>query len=278
MKKKYIFATSAALIVLLAGAFTYKVYAERNNGLAAVVNGEKITVSDIRQAYEANPQFKSQVPFEEFYNHAVDVMINSKLAVQAATAANVQASPEYQKQLAAAQDELARQIYIEGEVIKKITDEKIQKVYDEYVANFKPEKEIKAKHILVDNEKLAKEIIFKLNKKRATFDALAKKYSKDQSDLGYFTANMMVPEFSQAALALKKGTYSQKPVKTEFGYHVIYVEDFRDTKPLSLADIEEKIKAGLAQQAVVEVVKDLRSAAQIEKYDLEGNKVTEEKK
>ena len=273
MKKKYILTVSAIAIVLLAGAVTYKVYAERNNGLAAVVNGEKITISDVRQTYDANPQFQAQVPFEEFYGRALEVMINSKLALQAATAANIQATPEYQKQLAAAQEEIARQMYIEREVLKKITDERVQQIYDQYVKNFKSEKEVKAKHILVNNEKLAKEIIFKLNKKRATFDALAKKYSKDQSDLGYFTANMMVPEFSKAAMAMKKGTYSQKPVKTEFGYHIIYVEDIRETKPLPLADVEEKIKTNLAQQGVSEVVKELRDAATIEKYDLEGKKI-----
>ncbi|MBP5215899.1 MAG: peptidyl-prolyl cis-trans isomerase [Alphaproteobacteria bacterium] len=277
MKKKYILTVSAVAIVLLAGAVTYKVYAERNNGLAAVVNGEKITISDVRQTYDANPQFQAQVPFEEFYGRALEVMINSKLALQAATAANIQATPEYQKQLAAAQEEIARQMYIEREVLKKITDERVQQIYDQYVKNFKSEKEVKAKHILVNNEKLAKEIIFKLNKKRATFDALAKKYSKDQSDLGYFTANMMVPEFSKAAMAMKKGTYSQKPVKTEFGYHIIYVEDIRETKPLPLADVEEKIKTNLAQQGVSEVVKELRDAATIEKYDLEGKKIEETK-
>jgi peptidyl-prolyl cis-trans isomerase C len=106
---------------------------------------------------------------------------------------------------------------------------------------------------------------------------MAKKYSKDQSDLGYFTANMMVPEFSKAAMAMKKGTYSQKPVKTEFGYHIIFVEDIRETKPLPLADVEEKIKTNLAQQGVAEVVKELRDAATIEKYDLEGKKIEETK-
>ena len=100
MQKKYVFATTAAVVVLLAGAFTYKVYAERNNGVAAVVNGEQITVAEIKEAYNENPQVKSQVSFEEFYDRALEVMINSKLALQAATAANIQASAEYQKELA----------------------------------------------------------------------------------------------------------------------------------------------------------------------------------
>ena len=271
-------ATTAAVVVLLAGAFTYKVYAEKNNGVAAVVNGEQITVADIKEAYEQTPQIKNQVSFEEFYNRALEVMINSKLALQAATAANVQASQEYQKELAAMQDDLARKVYIDQQLATKVTDAEIKKVYDEYVANFKSEKEIKAKHILVDSEDLAKEIIEKLNKKSAKFDDLAKQYSKDQADLGYFTAEAMVPEFSDAAFAMKKGTFSQKPVKTEFGYHVILVEDVRDSKPLPFENVAEQIKGTLSQQAVAQVVADLHQNAQIEKFDLNGKKITEEEK
>lgn len=278
MQKKYIFATTAAVVVLLAGAFTYKVYAEKNNGVAAVVNGEQITVADIKEAYEQTPQIKNQVSFEEFYNRALEVMINSKLALQAATAVNVQASQEYQKELAAMQDDLARKVYIDQQLATKVTDAEIKKVYDEYVANFKSEKEIKAKHILVDSEDLAKEIIEKLNKKSAKFDDLAKQYSKDQADLGYFTAEAMVPEFSDAAFAMKKGTFSQKPVKTEFGYHVILVEDVRDSKPLPFENVAEQIKGTLSQQAVAQVVADLHKNAQIEKFDLNGKKITEEEK
>ena len=236
------------------------------------MNGEQITVADIEEAYNQNPQIKMQVPFEEFYNHAIDVMVNSKLALQAATAANIQATPEYQKQLAELQDEVARQVYLEQKVNEKVTDADIQKVYDEYVSKFEGEKEVKAKHILVDTEDLAKEIISKLDNGEA-FEDLARQYSKDQPDLGYFTANAMVPEFSEAAFKLEKGAYSKEPVKTEFGYHIILVEDTRTTEPLPLENLKEQIKATLGQQAVVEIIKEMNDSAQIEKYDLQGKKI-----
>ena len=273
MQKKYIIATTAALVVLIAGAFTYKVYAEKNEGIAAIVNNEKITVAEIKEAYEQNPQIKAQVPFEEFYEHAIDVMVNSKLALQAATAANVQESEEYKKQLEELKDEVARQVYLEQKVKSKITDEEIKKVYDEYVDKFESEKEVKAKHILVETEELAKEIIAKLDSGEEKFEDLARKYSKDQPDLGYFTANVMVPEFSKAAFAMEKGSHSAKPVKTEFGYHVILVEDVRDTKPLPLENIQEQIRMNLGQQAVSEVIKELNDNAQIEKFGLDGKKI-----
>ncbi|MBR1399341.1 MAG: peptidyl-prolyl cis-trans isomerase [Alphaproteobacteria bacterium] len=277
MQKKYVFTIAAMLVVLAAGALTYKVYAEKNNGVAAVINGEQITVAEVKELYEENPQIKAQVPFEEFYSRALDVIVNSKLALQAATKANIQATPEYQKELATVQDELARKVYIDKQVAARVTDEAVKSFYDNYVSEFKSAKEVKAKHILVDTEDMAKEIIAKLDKK-AKFDDLAKEYSKDQADLGYFTADMMVPEFSEAAFAMEKGSYSKEPVKTEFGYHVILVEDVRDSQPLPLAEVADQIKNNLAQQAVEDVVADLRNNAQIDKYDLNGKKIKEETK
>jgi len=159
-----------------------------------------------------------------------------------------------------------------------VTDADVKKVYDDYVASFKSEKEVKAKHILVDTESLAKELIQKLDSKSAKFDDLAKEYSKDQADLGYFTAEMMVPEFSKAAFAMEKGTYSKEPVKTEFGYHVILVEDVRDSKPLEFSEVEGQIRNNLSQQAVSKIIEELTANAQIEKYDLNGKKIKEEKK
>ena len=126
---------------------------------------------------------------------------------------------------------------------------------------------------LVDDEAQAKEVIEQLDGGKASFDELAQKYSKDQPDLGYFTAEMMVPEFSNAAFAMEKDTYSKEPVKTEFGFHVIYVEDVRDSKPLELDAVKEQIKANLSQQAVAEIIKELNDRSQIEKFDLNGKKI-----
>lgn len=274
MQKKYIFATAAAVVVLVAGALTYKVYAEKNNGVAAVVNGETIAVAEIKEAYESNPQFKAQATFEEFYTQALDLMVDSKLVLQAATKANIQATPEYQALLAKMQDEVARNVYLEKQVESKVTDEKVKEYYDkEYLTKFEPEKEVKAKHILVEEEDLAKDIIAKLDAKKASFDDLAKQYSKDQPELGYFTANVMVPEFSEAAMNMEKNTYSKKPVKTMFGYHVIFVEDVRETKPQPFEAIEDQIKNLLSQQAFIETVKELNDNAKIEKFDLKGKKI-----
>ncbi len=168
-----------------------------------------------------------------------------------------------------AKEDIARKIYLEQQVDKKISKEQINKVYDEYKKSFKSEKEIKAKHILVDNEAKANEVIAKL-KKGGDFDKLAKEYSKEPADLGYFTKGIMVPEFGNAAFAMKKGEYSKKPVKTQFGYHVIKVEDIRDAKPQPLKKIEPQLKAMMTQSAIASVLDDVNANAKITKYGLDG--------
>ena len=169
MQNKYVALAMMGALVL--GASQAK--AEGKDGVAAVVNGEKITVAEIRQAYDDNPGIKKQVSFKDFYNKALEVVINGKLVYQAAVKADVTSSPEYKKQLAMAKEDIARKIYLEQQVDKKISKEQINKVYDEYKKSFKSEKEIKAKHILVDNEAKANEVIATL-KKGGDFDKLAK--------------------------------------------------------------------------------------------------------
>lgn len=277
MQKKYVLTTGTAVLVIAAAAFgAFKVYAEKNAGIAARVNGEIISIEDIKKGYEANPQIAAQVPFDQFYPKAVDIYVNGTLLYQAASAANVQETPEYKEQLKVAQEDLARKVYLEQIVKEKVNEAAIKEVYDNtYLKNFESKKEAKAKHILVSDEKTANEVISKLNK-GGDFDKLAKEYTKDSSvELGYFSEDIMVPEFSKAAFALKKGEYTKKPVKTQFGYHIILTEDFRDSQPLPLQDVEPQIRNMLTQKVVAETFDGLYKNGKIEKYDLEGKKLPE---
>lgn len=266
MSKKYM--ALAVMGALVFGATQVK--AEGKDGVAAVVNGEKITVAEIRKAYDDNPQIKEKVPFNDFYEKAMEVFVNGKLVYQAAVKEKVLESPEFKRQMQMAKEELARKVYLEQQVDKKITKEQINNVYNQYKNTFKADKEMKAKHILVENEAKAKEVINKLND-GGNFDKLAEEYSKDAPELGWFTKEVMVPEFSNAAFAMKKGQYSKQPVKTQFGYHVIYVEDIRDAQLQPLEKIEPQLKAMMTQGVVAGVFEDLNNNAQITVYDLKGN-------
>ena len=255
MKNNYL-----ALALVSAAVLSSNAYAEGKNGVAAVVNGEEITVAEVKKGYDENPQIKAKVPFDEFYGKALDIYVNGKLIYQAAV----------KDQLKTAQEDVARKVYLEKRVKAEITDADINKAYNEYKSKFKPQKEVKARHILVSSEAQAKDIIAQL-KKGAKFNDLGKKYSKDNSvDLGYFTKEMMVPEFGNAAFAMKKGQISKTPVKTQFGYHIIAVDDTRTTKPLPLKEVKPQIEAMLSQQAVAKVFKDLNENGKVERYSLDG--------
>ena len=283
MKKRlvgFVITAVAVVVVAVASFVSFKVYnanAGANKGIAAKINGETIYINDLKQSYADHPQIKDKVPFEEFYAKTLDVFVNSKLVYQAAKEAKIEQTPEFERQLITAKEDLARKLYLEKQVAEKVTDAEIKKLYDEYTSKFESQKEVKAKHILVDSEATAKEVINKLQKGE-DFLKLAKEYSKDQvADLGYFTAEMMVPEFSKAAFAMNKGEYSKTPVKTEFGYHVILVDDTRASKPLELKDIEPQLKNMVTQKVVAEIFDNLRNSAKIERYTLEGEVIPETK-
>ena len=192
MKKRLVgFTISAVAVVVVAVAsfVSFKVYnanAGGDKGVAAKINGETVYINDLKQSYADHPQIKDRVSFEEFYDKTLDVFVNSKLVYQAAQKAKIEETPEYQRQLVTAKEDLARKLYLEKLVDEKVNDAAVKKLYDEYTSKFESQKEIKAKHILVDSEDKAKEVISKLNKGE-DFVKLAKEYSKDQVDLGYFT-------------------------------------------------------------------------------------------
>ena len=268
MQNKLIAAAALSLLVLNPA----NVFAEGKNGVAAVVNGEKITVKEMRQGYNDNTPIKERVSFDDFYTKALDVYVNGKLLYQAAEEADVMDSDQYDRLVQNAKEEIARKLYLEQKKKKKVNDKAVDKVYKEYKDTFKGEKEVKAKHILVDSESKAKDVIAQL-KKGKDFDDLAKKYSKEPAELGYFTKRMMVPEFGEAAFALKKGKFSQTPVKTQYGYHVILVEDIRDAQPRPLKEVKPQLEGLLTQQAIGEVFADLYKQAEITKYDLKGKEI-----
>jgi peptidyl-prolyl cis-trans isomerase C len=281
MKKRLVgFTISAVAVVVVAVAsficFKIQKADAADKGVAAKINGEIVYINDLKQSYADHPQIKDRVSFEEFYAKTLDVFVNSKLVYQAAKAAKIEETPEYQRQLVTAKEDLARKLYLEKMVDEKVTDAEIKKLYDEYTSKFESQKEVKAKHILVDTADKAKEVIAKL-KKGGDFVKLAQEYSRDQVDLGYFTKEVMVPEFSNAAFAMNKGEYSKTPVKTEFGYHVILVEDVRASKPLSLKDVEPQLKNMVTQQVVAQIFEDLVKNAKVEKFTLEGEPITDKK-
>ena len=139
------------------------------------------------------------------------------------------------------------------------------------------EEEVHARHILVATEDEAKALIAEI-KKGAAFDKLAKEKSTDKAsgaeggDLGWFKKTDMVKEFADAAFDLKKGELTETPVKTQFGYHVIKVEDRRKAPPPAFEEMADQLREEMAREAVTAQLDQLRSGAKIEKFNIDGSK------
>jgi peptidyl-prolyl cis-trans isomerase C len=174
-----------------------------------------------------------------------------------------------------AQTEILADAYVLKMQRTQITEAKLRELYDQYAKNAPTEEEVSARHILVPTEQEAKDIIDQL-KKGADFATLAKAKTTDASgktsggDLGYFTKKDMVPEFADAAFALQKGEFTQTPVHTQFGWHVIKVEDRRPGKAGPYEQVAPQIAQQLTQQIVAQKLQELRSQGKIEVFDLNG--------
>ena len=157
-------------------------------------------------------------------------------------------------------------------------EENIELFYNKYLQNFKTYKEYNASHILVKEENDALKIIKKI-KARSEFSEFAKKYSigpskKNGGNLGWFGPGQMVLEFENATFKLKKGMITKEPVKTQFGYHIILLNDIRDSKPKLLNDVRQKIINRIKQNSLLNLEKEIRKNQDIS--IIEFTKVVEE--
>ena len=250
-----------ALVMTAAGA---RIAAAQNDPVLAKVNGTEIKQSDLAVAEaDIGDSLPADTTPDKKRELLVSYLINVNLLAQAAEQRKLDQAPDFAQRIASARKKVLVQSLMENENKAATSDAAVKKFYDE---NLKPQPEVHARHILVETEDQAKEVVKKL-KAGADFAALAKELSKDPGseggDLGYITKDQVVPEFGNAAFALDKGKISD-PVKTQFGWHVIKVEDKRDRKPPALDQVKDRIKAALAQTAGEELMQKLRASAKIE--------------
>ncbi len=194
--------------------------------------------------------------------------VDFKLAGKAGRDAGLAADDRVKAFVAKAEEQAVRELYLEREIEARINDELIQEAYQVHLADNPPAEELHARHILVETEEEAREVIALLDG-GADFAELAKERSTGPSgpkggDLGYFTADQMVPEFSEAAAALEPGSYTKEPAKTQFGWHVIKLEDRRTAAPPPFEEIEQQLREQVARETLEIVLNDLRDGAEIE--------------
>ncbi|HAD88091.1 MAG TPA: peptidylprolyl isomerase [Rhodospirillaceae bacterium] len=245
-----------------------------NDPVVATVNGTKIMRSDVTQAYGQLPDQYKQVPFEQIFPALLDSLIDTKLAAGAARKAKIDETPAFKAELQGFTERLLGSTLIQREVETKVTDAAVKARYDEVTKEMGGKAEIHARHILLKTEDEAKAVIKELAG-GADFAETAKKKSTGPSgpnggDLGYFGQGQMVPEFEKAAFALDKGGMTDAPVQTQFGWHVIKVEDKRTKQPPTFAEMEPQIRQSMMREAGAAFTQGLREDAKIQRFNLDG--------
>ena len=231
----------------------------------AVVNGDKIQSSDIAVALR-NPQLNfDSIPKDQQKKILKSLVEQKVLSQYASELKSVTNSDDYKIQLAKLKQNLALQLWFQDQSKNiKVSNDELKKYYKNNKSKFKKPLELKASHILVKTKEEAKKIIKLLDKasnKKETFIKLAKEKStgpsgKTGGELGWFTKDKMVPEFSAAAVMLKKGTYTKEPVKTQFGYHIIFLDDRKDPSTLNFDVIKTKLKQEFLKNKFIDKIKE----------------------
>lgn len=230
-----------------------------------------ITDADVSRASEMLASRLAQVPEAQRREVVIQALIDLQVMANAARAAGIDQTDDYKTELAFLQAQALRDIYFEQKIENAVTEDEVRARYQEEIAKLDPQEEVKASHILVESEDEAKKLIAELDG-GADFAELAKANSTGPSgpnggELGYFAKGQMVPEFEAAAFALEPGTYTETPVKTQFGYHIIKVEDKRTQEPPAFEDVQEQLHDAMVREALTARLAELKAAAEIERLD-----------
>lgn len=236
----------------------------------ATVNGKPIVKADVQALISEIEQKRGPQKIPE--DRIVDDLISRELLRQEAEKQNLTQNPAIASRLESSARMLLAQAAAENFMKNSgVSDEDVRKEYDTRVSAEKLI-ELKARHILVESEEEAKNVLGKLNK-GSKFEALAKKFSKDPGsknnggELGWFNSHQMLPEFSNAVAALKNGEITPQPVHTQFGWHIIQREDEREQAPPPFDDVKAQIRSFLGGQKLRQHIEELKTAAKIERKD-----------
>ncbi|MFK7791672.1 MAG: peptidylprolyl isomerase [Devosiaceae bacterium] len=239
----------------------------------ATVNGHEITEDEAMMASQDFAEQMQQVPEDQRRAVIVDALIDLHLLAGAGEAAGLADSDAFERRMAYQRARTLRTSYLVEVLAPTVDEAALRAAYDEAVEGFEPEEERRARHILVESEEDARAVIEELDG-GADFATLAGERSTGPSgpnggDLGFFGRGRMVPVFEEAAFALEIGDYTPDPVESQFGWHVIIVEEARETEAPAFEQLAPQIQQGLLQQSFVNAIDGLREEAEIT-FEMEG--------
>ena len=264
------FALTACALSLSVGFSSLIAYAEESK-VVATIGGEPVTEADIARAQGSlDPQF-GKLPEDQRRLAALASLIDIRAVAIKARQAKFDQSEDFKQQIAFISERALHDAFFKSEIVDKVTDADVRARYDKEIAASPPQNEVRARHILVKTEEEAKDVIKKLDG-GAKFEDLAKEKSSDGSagdggDLGYFGPGQMVPEFEKQAFTLDVGQYTKEPVKTQFGFHVIKVEDKRSKQPPAFDQVAAQVRDVLLRERYVETARAYREELKVEWID-----------
>ncbi len=241
--------------------------AVEENAVIARVNGDEIRQSDLIAFIQTlPPQLQGQAAF--LMPQLVQQLVNNALVTDAGRKADLAEDAEVQARLNEIEGIIIRQTFIQRTIDARVTEARLTEAYGAYIAENPPQPQLVARHILVETEEAAKALIVELDG-GADFAALAQEHSTGPSktnggQLPPFSAGEMVPEFSEAAFAMDVGSYSAEPVQTQFGFHIIKLEESRMSEPPTLGALEGQLREQVSQEVVEELYAELREQAEVE--------------
>ena len=245
--------------------------------VVAKVDGQEIHLSEITDAALALPDQYRNMPKEQLFPLLVDQAVDKRALLVMAKKQGIDKDPVVQRQMVLAGEQVQQNAVMSKSISPLVTEDALHARYDADIAGKTGEEEVHARHILVANEADANKIIAEL-KKGADFATLAKSRSTDPGasqggDLGYFKKGDMLPEFANAAFALKPGQFSDKPVKTQYGWHVIKVEDRRAAPPPTFDQVHDELRQKVIDGAVQKTLLDARNLVKVERFNSDGSPI-----
>jgi peptidyl-prolyl cis-trans isomerase C len=244
--------------------------------VVAKVNGTEIRRSEVVAEQQSLPAEYRSVPFEAIYPHLLRRMIDGRLRVEEARRRGLQSSPAVKARMAALEQRVLEQALVNKEIEDKVTEAELRRRYEGSVKAEKGAEQVRARHILVETEAEAVAVIADLGKPGADFAKVARDRSKDTTaaarggDLGFFSRKDMVKPFADAAFALKQGETTKKPVQTQFGWHVIKLEERRTAPVPPFEEVRDDLGREMSEEVATKLVESLRAAAKIEMVAPEG--------
>lgn len=242
--------------------------------VVARVGDREIHRSEVVEAYKGLPEQFAQIPMDAIFGELLQQLVDRRVMAIDAAKKGYGDDPEVARKVELLKERVMEEAYVSREIEAKVTDAMMKAKYDKIIADNPAEEEVRARHILVDSEEEAKKLKVELDK-GADFADLANKNSKDArdgsgGDLGYFTRERMVPEFAEAAFKAEVGKVVG-PVKSQFGWHLILVEDKRKQAPPPFDDVKPQLRDMVAQEMTATRVEELKKGLKIELLNADGS-------